>query len=293
MTIMPPIVRTVAEVRAHVAAWHEQGHIVGLVPTMGALHKGHLSLVSEIAAYVDKIIVSIFVNPTQFGENDDLDKYPRQEADDQKKLAQTPTTIIFAPAVETMYPDGHCTSVTLSGISEILEGAARPGHFDGVATIVSKLLLQCMPDIAIFGEKDYQQLAVIQQFVRDLDIPVKIINGKLVRETDGLAYSSRNAYLNKEERQIAAQFNRILRHAIAAVLAGQNLRAAEQEAKAALIAAGFVAVDYITIADKGTLRPLDTLSSGAQLLAVARIGGIRLLDNMEIEAPESASIKSG
>ena len=285
MTDMPPIVRTVDELRTRVTTWRNEGHTVGLVPTMGALHKGHLSLVSEIADKADKVIVSIFVNPTQFGENDDLDKYPRREADDQQKLAQTPAALIFAPTVETMYPNGHCTSISVSGIGEILEGAARPGHFNGVATIVSKLLLQSMPDIAIFGEKDYQQLAVIRQFARDLDIPTEIMGGKLVREADGLAYSSRNAYLNSDERHIAAKFNRILRNTILAVQTGQNLRAAEKEASAALIAAGFLAVDYVSIADKTTLRQLDTIANGAQLLAVARIGGVRLLDNMAIEAP--------
>jgi len=285
MTDNPPIVRTVGELRAQVNSWRNEGHTIGLVPTMGALHKGHLSLVSEIANKVDKVIVSIFVNPTQFGKNDDLDKYPRREVDDQQKLAQTPATLIFAPTVETMYPDGHCTGVTVSGISELLEGAARPGHFNGVATIVSKLLLQSMPDIAIFGEKDYQQLAVIRQFARDLDIPTEIMGGKLVREADGLAYSSRNTYLSTEERQIAGKFNRILRNAVDAVQKGQNLRATEKEASTALIAAGFLAVDYVSIADKTTLRQLDTIANGAQILAVARIGDVRLLDNMAIEAP--------
>ena len=285
MTEMPPIIRTVEELRTQIAVWRKSEHTVGLVPTMGALHKGHLSLVSEIAAQTDKVIVSIFVNPTQFGENDDLDKYPRHESEDQQKLAQTPAALIFAPTVKTMYPDGHCSSLSVSGISEILEGAARPGHFDGVATIVSKLLLQSMPDIAIFGEKDYQQLAVIRQFVRDLDIPVEIMGGKLVREKDGLAYSSRNAYLSPAERQIAAKFNQVLRDTVSAVRTGKNLRIAEKEAGAALIAAGFLGVDYVTIVDKATLRPVNTTANGAQLLAVARIGGVRLLDNMVIEAP--------
>jgi len=282
MATLPPIVRTVAELRSHVADWRAEGHRVGLVPTMGALHKGHLSLVSEIAKHSDKIIVSIFVNPTQFGENDDLDKYPRREADDQKKLAQTPADLIFAPTVETMYPEGHSTSVAISGISEILEGAERPGHFEGVATIVSKLLMQSTPDVAIFGEKDFQQLAVIRQFVRDLDMPVEITGGTLVREADGLAYSSRNAYLNPKERHIAGQLNLALKGLIIAVEAGETLRAAEENARKSLLAAGFLAVDYITVADKTTLRPVETLANGAQVLAVARIGGVRLLDNMAI-----------
>jgi len=284
MTNFPVIVRTIPELRTQVAAWRAAGHRIGLVPTMGALHKGHLSLVSEIAAKADKIIVSIFVNPTQFGKNDDLDKYPRREQQDREKLAETPAALIFTPAVETMYPEGHCTSVTLSGISEILEGAERPGHFDGVATIVSKLLMQCQPDVAIFGKKDYQQLAVIRQFVRDLDLPVQIIGGTLVREADGLAYSSRNIYLNTDERAIAGQFNGILKQLLADVKAGKPCRTAEVDASNALLAAGFLSVDYVSIADKTTLLPLNTIQDGGQVLAVARIGGVRLLDNMAIEA---------
>jgi pantoate--beta-alanine ligase len=278
------IVRTVADVRKQVAEWKKQGLNVGLVPTMGALHKGHLSLVEAVAAKADKIIVSIFVNPAQFGENEDLDKYPRQEKQDCQKLSHTVTDLVFAPAVSEMYPKGHVTRVTLDGISEILEGAERPGHFDGVATIVSKLLLQCGPDVAIFGEKDFQQLAVIKQFVRDLDIPVEIIGGKLIREEDGLAYSSRNAYLNPAERKIAGQFNVILKDLIAAVEAGADLRSAEKEATQKLLGAGFLSVDYVSIADAVTLLPASSAQNGARVLAVARIGGVRLLDNMAIKA---------
>jgi len=280
-----PIIRTVADLRKKVSSWRAEGFRIGLVPTMGALHKGHLSLIEEISKKTDKIIVSIFVNPTQFGENEDLDKYPRQEKEDCEKLAKTTAGLVFAPSASEMYPDGHCTRVTLDGISEILEGAERPGHFDGVATIVSKLLLQCLPDVAIFGEKDYQQLAVIRQFVHDLNIPTKILGGTLVREEDGLAYSSRNAYLNETDRTIAGQFNKILHRLVLDVQAGKAIRDAENEAKSALLKVGFLAVDYVSVVNSDTLLPLTTNRTGGRVLAVARIGGIRLLDNMAIEAP--------
>lgn len=284
MTDLTPVVRTIAELRSQVTAWRQDGLRVGLVPTMGALHHGHLSLVEAITEKADRIVVSIFVNPKQFGENEDLDAYPRQEVQDRQKLHTTNADLVFAPPASEMYPKGYVTNVTLSGITEILEGAERPGHFDGVATVVTKLLLQCLPDVAIFGEKDYQQLAVIRQFVRDLDIPVEIMAGKLIREADGLAASSRNAYLNTEQRAIAGQFNIILKELLVDVKAGAELRAAETAATQKLRTAGFDAVDYVTIADGNTLMPLDSLAPHARVLAVARIGSVRLLDNMAIGA---------
>ena len=285
-----PIIRSVTDLREQVALWRTEGFSVGLVPTMGTLHHGHLSLVEAIANHVDKVVVSIFVNRTQFAVGEDLDKYPRQEQADTEKLAATPAALIYAPTVEEMYPDGFCSNVTLSAstdgpsITEILEGAERPGHFDGVATVVSKLLLQCMPNVAIFGEKDYQQLAVIRQFVSDLNIPVKILGGALVREVDGLAASSRNIYLNAQDRKTAATLNRVLKKLVQAVEGGQNLRAAEATASTALLEAGFTTVDYICVADGATLQPLDKLATNARVLAVARLAGIRLLDNMAIGA---------
>jgi pantoate--beta-alanine ligase len=282
MTKPIPIVRSVSELRQQVSVWKSSGLKVGLVPTMGALHKGHLSLVDAISKDVDRVVVSIFVNPTQFGENEDLDKYPRQEAEDCLKLAETPANLVFAPSVSEMYPDGHITKVTLSGITEILEGAERPGHFDGVSTIVTKLLLQCLPDVAIFGEKDYQQLAVIRQFVRDLDIPVKILGGTLVREEDGLAYSSRNAYLNSEDRAVAGQFNVILKALVDQIQRGASIAESEEQAKQALLNAGFKAVDYVSVVEPVTLQPISEFFAEARVLAVARVGGVRLLDNMPI-----------
>ncbi|NVJ98404.1 MAG: pantoate--beta-alanine ligase [Alphaproteobacteria bacterium] len=284
MTDLCPAVRTVADLRAHVKAWRADGLKVGLVPTMGALHHGHLSLVEAIAEKVDRVVVSIFVNPTQFGEGEDFDAYPRTEETDRTKLAGTPASLVFAPNGAEMYPAGFASNISVSGISDRFEGAARPGHFDGVATVVTKLLLQCLPDVAIFGEKDYQQLAVIRRFATDLDIPVEIMAGTLIRENDGLAASSRNAYLNPQEREIAGQFNVILKQLVSDAEKGMALRKTEAKATDALLAAGFKAVDYVSIVDADTLEPLETLSGPARVLAVARIGSVRLLDNMAIGA---------
>ena len=285
MTDLPDVVRTVAELRARVSIAKAEGHKIGLVPTMGALHHGHLSLVDVIGKQCDFVVVSIFVNPTQFGEGEDFDAYPRDELEDLKKLAPTAATLVYAPAVSEMYPDGDMTTVSVSDISQNYEGEHRPGHFDGVATVVSKLLLQCLPDTAIFGEKDFQQLAVIRRFVKDLSIPVSIIGGPIIREEDGLAASSRNVYLDEETRTIAGQFNLILKRLVANAQEGRNLRGAERAAEQALLQAGFDAVDYVSIVDPDTLRPLDTLNRDARVIAVARLQKVRLLDNMAIEVP--------
>lgn len=278
-----PVVRTVADLREQVRLWRADGLRVGLVPTMGALHHGHLSLVDAIAEKVDRVVVSIFVNPTQFGEGEDFDAYPRTEAEDREKLTGTPASLVFAPNGAEMYPSGFASTVTVGdSITGRLEGAERPGHFDGVATVVTKLLLQCLPDVAIFGEKDYQQLAVIRRFAADLDIPIDIMGGKLIREADGLAASSRNAYLTPEERRVAGSFNVILKELVADAEGGMPLRDAEAKATQALMDAGFRAVDYVSIVDAATLEPLDTLSSPGRVLAVARIGSVRLLDNMAV-----------
>ncbi|WP_417457514.1 pantoate--beta-alanine ligase [Kordiimonas sp.] len=278
-----PVVRSVDALREQVFAWKAEGLRVGLVPTMGALHHGHLSLVDAIATKVDRVVVSIFVNPTQFGEGEDFDTYPRTEEEDRKKLATTPASLVYAPNASEMYPTGFATKVSVGGISDRFEGALRPGHFDGVATVVSKLLLQCLPDVAIFGEKDFQQLAVIRRFVADLNIPVEIMGGTLIREEDGLAASSRNAYLNAEERQVAGLFNVILKGLIAAVSSGTALRQAEEDASNRLLAAGFKAVDYVSVVDPDSLDVLERLDRPARVIAVARIGSVRLLDNMAID----------
>jgi len=287
MTDLVPVVRTVADLRDTVSAWRRDGLRVGLVPTMGALHHGHLSLVDAVAAKTDRIVVSIFVNPTQFGEGEDFDAYPRQEEADRKKLASTPASLVFAPHAREMYQTGHASAVTVGGITDRFEGAERPGHFDGVATVVTKLLLQCLPDVAIFGEKDYQQLAVIRRFVADLDIPVDIMGGTLIREADGLAASSRNAYLDAAQRQVAGRFNIILKRLVDAVGSGTPISEAEKAAAAALLADGFDAVDYVSVVNAATLEPLTQVTEEARVLAVARIGGVRLLDNMAVFPPES------
>lgn len=281
----PSIVRTTAALRAQVLQFRQAGKTIGLVPTMGALHHGHLSLIEAITAHVDVPIVSIFVNPTQFGEGEDFASYPRDEKTDLGKLSTTKTSLVFIPTVEEMYPDGDASKVLVKGITDKFEGAARPGHFDGVATVVSKLLQQCQPDVAIFGEKDFQQLAVIRRFVRDLHMPVKVIGGPIVREHDGLAASSRNVYLTEKGRKTAGQLNLVLKQLVKSVQAGKDISEAEASATNALLGAGFSSVDYVSVVDPATLEPIAKFTQIARVLAVARIDGVRLLDNMAIEAP--------
>lgn len=285
MNTPPQVTRTVKDLRQFVREARKAGKTIGLVPTMGALHHGHLSLVAEISKHVDVPIVSIFVNPTQFGEGEDFGTYPREEKTDLEKLASTNTALVFAPTVEEMYPEGDATTVSVDGITNRFEGEARPGHFDGVATVVSKLLLQCQPDFAVFGEKDFQQLAVIRQFVRDLSVPTTILGGPIIREADGLAASSRNAYLSETGRNVAGQFNVILRALVEDISQGGDVRYAEEQACNALLEAGFYAVDYVSVVDPTTLEPVSAVNQSARVLAVARIDGVRLLDNMAIEMP--------
>ena len=278
------IVRTVADLRAQVDQWHRAGLRVAMVPTMGALHDGHLTLVRRGRERADKVVASVVVNPTQFGPNEDFTRYPRDEAGDAAKLASAGCDLLFAPWVEVMYPTGFATSIDVGPIATRWEGAFRPGHFQGVATVVTKLLSQARADIACFGEKDFQQLAVIRQLVRDLDLPVAIEGVPTVREADGLALSSRNAYLSADQRQVAGQLNRVLRDTITKALARPDaVEAACQGGAAALLAAGFASVDYLAIVDAATLEPLATLGSApARIICTARIGGVRLLDNMSV-----------
>lgn len=277
-----PIVRTVADLRAQVSAWRQAGLRVGFVPTMGALHEGHLSLVRLARTRADRVVASVFVNPTQFGPNEDFDAYPRDEARDAGLLESAGCHLLYAPSVAEMYPSGASTTVTVAGVSEPLDGQARPGHFAGVATVVTKLLNQCAPDVAVFGEKDFQQLAVIRRLVRDLDLPVEIVGGPTARADDGLALSSRNAYLSESERPVAARLNMALREVLAKVRGGESVAAAEEAAVAALLAAGFRKVDYVEARVPETLERLGPgpASGPVRVLGAAHLGRTRLIDNL-------------
>jgi pantoate--beta-alanine ligase len=283
------LLRTVADVRAEVSAWRASGSRVGLVPTMGALHEGHLALVRRASDMCDRVVVSLFVNPRQFGPGEDYSVYPRDETADAAKLRELGVDVLFAPSVAEMYPPGFSTSVKVKGLTEGLCGAFRPVHFEGVATVVTKLLLQVLPDVAVFGEKDYQQLQVIRRLVRDLDIPVRIEGVPTVREADGLALSSRNAFLSPGERAAAPALHRTLA-GLAARLAridpAGEARIADEltRARAALTAAGFARIDYLELCDAETLAPVTTLARSARLLAAAWLGRTRLIDNEPVPA---------
>ena len=273
-------VRTVAELRAAVAGWRRAGESVGLVPTMGALHKGHISLIAAARAACRRSIATIFVNPKQFGPREDFKRYPRQEEADRALLAAAGCDLLFAPGVGEMYPAGFATTVSLAGVTDRWEGEARPGHFAGVATVVTKLLLQAMADKAFFGEKDYQQLRSVTRMARDLDIPCEIVGCPTVREPDGLALSSRNVYLTADERKAAPALHRAIAALAAAARAGQDLGAAVETGKSALLAAGFAGVDYLAVVDAETLAPLAKLDRPGRVLVAARLGAVRLIDNV-------------
>ena len=275
--------RTVADLRAHVAPWRKAGKSIALVPTMGALHAGHLSLVTLAKSKADRVVVSIFVNPIQFGPREDFNTYPRDEAGDIEKLRAAGADLVFAPNTAEMYPAGFSTKVSIGDLTEDLCGANRPNHFDGVATVVTKLLLQCAPDMAIFGEKDYQQLLVIKHLVRDLNVPVEVLGGDIVREKDGLALSSRNAYLSPAERKTAPLLHQTISEVAAALARGEGADAACVAGRFKLEAAGF-RVDYIAVRDPDTLKPLSGPVKHARVLAAAYLGKMRLIDNVPVPA---------
>ncbi|MBZ9758680.1 pantoate--beta-alanine ligase [Mesorhizobium sp. ESP6-5] len=277
----PHVVDSVAALRARIRDWRRDGQRIAMVPTMGALHDGHLSLVKIALERADRCVVSIFVNPTQFAPTEDLDKYPRQLARDLDMLAAVKTDLAFTPGVSEMYRAGFATKISVGGPSAGLETDFRPTFFDGVATVVAKLLLQAAPDFAIFGEKDYQQLCVVRQLCRDLDLPVEIIGAPTIRDAHGLAMSSRNAYLDEAELQIARQFNVILRKAAAALAAGAGQEETIAEAGRVLVATGFQAVDYVEARDSLTLTPWRRDRAG-RVLAAAWLGKTRLIDNVEV-----------
>ncbi len=275
------VVRSVAALRAALKPRRAAGDRIALVPTMGALHAAHAALMAAAHARSDHVVATIFVNPRQFGDHDDLARYPRSEDADFRQLRAGGVGLVFAPPVKEMYPDRFATSVVMAGPAEGLCGAVRPGHFSGVATVVTKLLLQCLPDLAVFGEKDYQQLVVVRQLARDLDIPVDIASVPTVREPDGLACSSRNAYLNPEERAAAAGLFRALRKAAHELSAGAGIAPTGAGARRDMLEAGFEKVDYVELRRADTLDPV-TRREGtpARLLAAARLGRTRLIDNL-------------
>lgn len=278
-----PVVRTVAALRAVRTAWRREGQSVALVPTMGALHDGHLALVREGMRQADRVVVSIFVNPAQFGPGEDFPRYRREEDLDRDRLATVGIPLLFAPAEGEMYPTGFSTTISVTGVSERLCGVFRPMHFAGVTTVVTKLLLQSLPDVALFGEKDYQQLQVIRRLVQDLDIPVRVIGVPTVREADGLALSSRNAYLSPKERQQATALYRSLQKAAATITSGIDADTAARVARRQVLAAGFNAIDYLEVCDADTLVLIrGRLTRPARVLAAGWLGWTRLIDNVPI-----------
>ena len=277
---MPQLVTTVKGLRDALAQRRGAGR-AALVPTMGALHEGHLSLLREARNHAGTVVTSIFVNPTQFAPHEDFDAYPRNPDADLEKL-KGHTDIVFTPSVAEMYPRGHATSISVGGPSAGLETDFRPHFFTGVATVVAKLLIAALPDVALFGEKDYQQLLVVRRLVRDLGLPVEIIGVPTLREADGLALSSRNAYLDPKERKIAGTLNVVLKDAIVQSRSSGDLRTAEASAIEALWEAGFGHVDYVAIRDAETLDHIAALERPARILAAAKIGKTRLIDNMAL-----------
>jgi pantoate--beta-alanine ligase len=277
------VARTIADLRRLIAVWRRREERIGLVPTMGALHQGHLALVRAASGECDRVVASIFVNPKQFAPTEDLGSYPRREAADLAMLQSADVDLVFIPAVSEIYPPDFATTVRVAGMTEGLCGAHRAGHFDGVATVVTKLLIQSLPDIAYFGEKDYQQLMVVRRLARDLDIPVRIAGVPTVREADGLALSSRNAYLSPEERRIASALSRVLR-GIASALTQQPTAVARElaDGRSELQNVGF-AVEYLEIREAETLMPVTSVvTAPSRVFVAARLGRTRLIDNMPV-----------
>ncbi len=278
----PIVARTVAAMREHVALWKAEGNLVAVVPTMGALHDGHLALVRAAQRDCRRVIVTIFVNPTQFAAEEDLDAYPRGEAADLAKLQALGADLAFLPGADQMYPDGFATNVRVEGLTEVLCGLERPVHFGGVATVVSKLFNQSKADRAYFGEKDYQQFLVVRQMARDLDIPIEVVPVPTVRESDGLAMSSRNVYLSKEQRAVAPALYKVLSGMATRMAQGETASAAITWGRAALDSAGFDRIEYLEVRDAETLAPIDGDTRNARVFVAAHMGETRLIDNLAL-----------
>lgn len=284
-----PIIRSVSDLRATTAIWRRRGASIAMVPTMGALHEGHLSLVRAALGRADRVIVTLFVNPKQFNSAADLAAYPRTEMDDAAKLALLGAHVLYAPDGDQMYGPAFATTVSVSGVSEGLCGAHRPGHFDGVATVVTKLFLQSGADFAFFGEKDFQQLHVVRRLARDLDMPIEIVGCPTVREPDGLALSSRNVRLSADERRIAPKLAETLFDTASRLAEGAPAAAALDAARAAIRLAGFGEVEYLALRDEETLAPVEQIQKPARLLAAAWLGETRLIDNVNVTRPGPAA----
>ena len=280
----PSVLDSVAGLRRAVGAWRADGLTVAFVPTMGALHEGHMALVRAARAHGGRTVVSLFVNPTQFAPDEDFALYPRTLDDDLERLTEAGVETVFVPPTDAIYPPGFATTIHVDGVTAGLESAARPHFFDGVATVVTKLLLQCLPDVALFGEKDYQQLATVRRLVADLDIPCRIEAVPTVRDADGLALSSRNVYLSAEERRLAPRLFEVLSRMAAALGQGATSADAIANGTAALEGAGFTRIDYLAVCDAETLAPVERVAAPARVLAAAWLGETRLIDNMPVDA---------
>ena len=276
------VVRTIAELRQHTSRWRIAGQTIGLIPTMGALHNGHLSLIKLAQEKCDRVIATIFVNPRQFLPNEDFDEYPRNEESDIQKLIEMGVDLLFAPKAPEMYQPDASTTVVISKLTDCLCATSRPGFFDGVGTVVTKLLIQALPDLAIFGEKDYQQLLVIKRLTRDLDIPVEIIGAPTIREADGLAVSSRNVFLSQTNRETASKVFEILKKTATAIAQGNDVLVACEEARTELILAGFSEIDYFEARHSETLELIQNFENSGRLFAAVWLGPTRLIDNLEI-----------
>ena len=279
-----PILRRLTDLRAETHKWHMASETIGVVPTMGALHDGHLSLVARAKENCDRVIVTIFVNPKQFNQSSDLDNYPRTEEEDARKLAGFDIDAVYAPDVSQIYPDGFCTNVSVTGMTDVLCGAHRPGHFDGVATVVTKLFTQTSADQAFFGEKDFQQLMVVKRLARDLDIPIEVVGCPTIREEDGLAMSSRNLLLSDRARVKAPRLNEIMQDVVHKLGQGAAFSEVQQQALSQIEAAGFGEVDYFEVRSCATLQALDRPTDPARLFAAVWLAGVRLIDNIDVPA---------